>query len=604
MQDRYVVVVRREGRGRGTPARDIGRSTGLPQVFGSEQVTVFSDQRRPLPAQCAKSQGLLLGWVFSKDGDGRAPIEFGETESAEILRSNGRALTAQVWGGYVGVVDDPQAHRTMIIRDPSGAMPCYYIERDGMVAFASDAPTLAQSGLFDPAVDWAYVGEHLLSQEYRTSATGLVGLKELLPGHSFVSGSSGCAVSANWSPWDHVAAEPEPAAGQEAERLAAVIRQCVHAWASRFEHILLGVSGGLDSSIVAACLSDQAVPFSLVTRATQDPEGDERPYARVLAQALDMPLFEEFYDLKRVEVEKSTAAHLPRPDGRMFPQEIERIHLGVARTVKADALFNGLGGDNVFCFMNSATPIVDRVRQEGWGRGVFETLDDICGLTGCSIWDAGFRAAKKAMAPVSRYRWKGDVSFLSPRLAAQPHADVGRTAPHEWLVAPPGAPPGKSVHISMILRAYSALESYARDAVPPVVSPLLSQPVVEHCLRIPTWRWCEGGVDRAVARRAFANLLPDRILRRRSKGGPDSFCVEVMMANRKRLMPWFLDGLLAKHDIIDRDAIETVLRRTSPPPAPDYLRILALADAEGWARTWDSYPAFVEDRVVRAGLAH
>ena len=51
------------------------------------------------------------------------------------------------------------------------------------------------------------------------------------------------------------------------------------------------------------------------------------------------------------------------------------------------------------------------------------------------------------------------------------------------------------------------------------ISPLFSQPLVELCLRIPTYVLTHGGWDRAVARRAFYDDLPPEIRNRRHKGG-------------------------------------------------------------------------------------
>ncbi|AKM08758.1 hypothetical protein AB433_00020 [Croceicoccus naphthovorans] len=51
----------------------------------------------------------------------------------------------------------------------------------------------------------------------------------------------------------------------------------------------------------------------------------------------------------------------------------------------------------------------------------------------------------------------------------------------------------------------------------------MSQPLLEFCLGVPTWTWVTGGQNRALARAAFADLLPRSVLDRTSKAGPDSF---------------------------------------------------------------------------------
>jgi asparagine synthase (glutamine-hydrolysing) len=94
-----------------------------------------------------------------------------------------------------------------------------------------------------------------------------------------------------WSPWDHV----EPAlvpVEEKAERLERIVRQSVQGWAAAAGRVVLGVSGGLDSSIVAACLAGPSRATTCVTLFTRDPAGDERDYARILCASLGLRLVE------------------------------------------------------------------------------------------------------------------------------------------------------------------------------------------------------------------------------------------------------------------------------------------------------------------------
>src|SRR3546814_6537693 len=64
-----------------------------------------------------------------------------------------------------------------------------------------------------------------------------------------------------------------------------------------------------------------------------------------------------------IDLSKSGSTHLPRPVGRQFMQEIERAYRAEVKTHGFDAIFTGNGGDNVFCYLHSAAPIVDRLRS-------------------------------------------------------------------------------------------------------------------------------------------------------------------------------------------------------------------------------------------------
>jgi asparagine synthase (glutamine-hydrolysing) len=165
-------------------------------------------------------------------------------------------------------------------------------------------------------------------------------------------------------------------------------------------------------------------------------------------------------------------------------------------------------------------------------------------------------------------------------------SDFTEVFTHPWLDAPADALPGKAAHVAMLTRIQGTIDGFSRLEAPPQINPLLSQPIVEACLRIPTWQWCEGGQNRAVARLAFREDLPPRIVNRRSKGGPDSFAFDVIEANRALLREQLLEGVLAQRGLLDLKALENCLDARRWIQRDDYVRLSALAEAEAWVRHW------------------
>jgi asparagine synthase (glutamine-hydrolysing) len=115
---------------------------------------------------------------------------------------------------------------------------------------------------------------------------------------------------------------------------------------------------------------------------------------------------------------------------------------------------------------------------------------------------------------------------------------------------------------------------------------LVTQPVAEACLRVPSWLWFAPGPDRAAARQAFANMLPAQIIDRRSKGTPAAFAASLIDVYRDTLRPLLLDGQLAANGVIDSGAVRTLIDDPTPPKGFAFGRLLQLADAEAWARCW------------------
>jgi asparagine synthase (glutamine-hydrolysing) len=151
--------------------------------------------------------------------------------------------------------------------------------------------------------------------------------------------------------------------------------------------------------------------------------------------------------------------------------------------------------------------------------------------------------------------------------------------------APDGALPGKAAHVRLLARAQRSIELYPRRTHPQHVAPLLSQPIVETCLSIPTWQWVQGGRDRAVARAAFKSVVPAPLLRRTSKGGPGGFMHRIYQANAAIADDLLRHGLLARAGLLDL----SILEEASQPTIAGFdaaQRILTLCAAENWVRWW------------------
>jgi asparagine synthase (glutamine-hydrolysing) len=255
---------------------------------------------------------------------------------------------------------------------------------------------------------------------------------------------------------------------------------------------------------------------------------------------------------------------------------VDRALAATADTFRADALFSGGGGDNIFCFLTTAAPVVDAWRS-GNPRTALQSLRDVAELNSCTVWTAARHALRKARTPVSDKKWHTNRDFLA--------CDPPPSDPHPWLLPPDDALPGQSEHVEGLLLIQDFLDAAERSHRYDMIYPLLAQPVVEFCLGIPSWLWVRGGRDRAVARSAFADLLPDIVLYRRTKGQLEGLCARAFAANRKQLAELLLEGRLQGAGIVDRSAIEAYL--TADTVADHrYFRLFDIATLELWLQSW------------------
>jgi asparagine synthase (glutamine-hydrolysing) len=146
--------------------------------------------------------------------------------------------------------------------------------------------------------------------------------------------------------------------------------------------------------------------------------------------------------------------------------------------------------------------------------------------------------------------------------------------------------PGKLWQISLVTARRPYYNVWAQSGDAQVVSPLLSQPVVETCLRIPTYFQTHNRGERAVARAAFAPALPAEVIARRSKGVADELAWKTFRANLPFIRELLLDGGLVGSGLVDRARLETALADEFTSTIRSTVPVFDLVGAEAWLQPW------------------
>lgn len=521
--------------------------------------------------------GAAIGHLYSRSGDLVQNSEQLGTH-ADPVRTR-RHIVENCWGEYLLLQPDNQDEGSFAITRapaPAGDFPCIYSLKRGTGFVASDISLPMNHGICHKTIDWDMVGHYLAYPQIKTSRTGIAGIHELLPGNTLHVGDGGSTVSPAWSPWDFVSAERRHGDLHEA---AALVRQAVFLavrTAARDEpSILLELSGGLDSSIIGACLKGSRASVVCATLQTPVPGADEQRYARQIAQLLNVPLHvvDLGFDTAEFSFALPTHAHTPRIG--TLQHAIDQIMQALAHQQGTKSFFTGGGGDAVFSYLKTAAPAADAFRECGLRAGL-ATIRNLSDLHRCTLWTAG----QLTLAKLQRSR-----NFVAPERSFLA-ADVGQ-APvetHPWLDAPAKALPGDTERIFALTAAQMFRDSAPRGAVRRLRMPLLSQPVVEACLRAPSWMWIAGGQNRTVARTAFADLLPSEILSRRSKGTFMSYVGGLYSRSRTRMRDYLLDGQLNARGLLDPAALHHYMTDDAPMRDRSFIRIFDLCMIENWVR--------------------
>lgn len=276
MRDRFLALygARSEALERTIDARIGTVDAGLTTIERSADRLLLAHPTLPV-VRLPDARGFVVGDVF-RQGGAEAATELPRS----IAGSAGRALVDAWWGRYVALIDEGPGGTLHILRDPSGAIDCMQGTVDGALLVTSDVGLAVGLGLVQPRIDWGFAAHFLAYPHLPLERTGLAGLRSTRPGScdSIVNGDVRTAVY--WTPWRFAAPERRlPSLEIASEQLHACILETVQALARRFDSILLELSGGLDSSIVAGALAAGGARIAALNIATEAPEGDERRYA-------------------------------------------------------------------------------------------------------------------------------------------------------------------------------------------------------------------------------------------------------------------------------------------------------------------------------------
>lgn len=547
---------------------DPGRMpSGIPALWTSPQTAVID----------GGMSGILIGHAFSRSGFRPAEAREIFGWNADDTEAGARRLIGHIWGAYLLVSCDQRSGVWAVMPDPSGLLPVYRSEQDRIILFASDPALFEHFTLRPMKVSYRELTGHLRRPELRQRQTCLEDVEELVPG-TLLTLSQGQKPRPLWHAPDFARNTSPLSFREHAEELRYICTGVVGCWGGLSGGMAIATSGGVDSSLICAAAATAGIKFGCVSLATIDPSGDERIYARSVAEACGAPFTERLYDPDLFDPARAASSGLPRPGRRAFLSVLDDAFRDAMAELGAEVTHDGNGGDNIFCFLHSAAPLADRLRAEGMGGGIGETFLAMCQITGCSA-STMLGATLRRLTARTKDVWPADQSLLHTE---PDFCMVNPLTP--WLPEDGQRRDGWQDHLQLIMHSQNQI--HGAGTALPRFSPLASQPIVEFCLSVPTWHWTVGGRNRALARAAFADILPHDVLARTSKAGPDSLTRTAFSRNKTSIAERLLEGHLAAAGVIDRAAVVEAMGSDPFSRTAPVRRLLDLLEAENWIRSW------------------
>lgn len=268
--------------------------------------------------------------------------EKGDTEVlVHLWEEFGEAMVEHVNGMFAFAVYDVRADVLFLARDRFGEKPLYYWAEADLFAFASELHALPLLEEFPrDRLDAQALGEYFTLGYIVPPRTAYAAARALPPGHVLIRRQGVAAVRAYWRPTVVGAASR-----LDLDELAARIDEAVTSRLVADVPVGCFLSGGLDSSLIAAAMARQAAPRTF-TISTGDWPGDEADVARRIAAHIGAEHREFRITPDFVAVAERLARHYGQPFADYSAVPTYYVSRETRREVKV--ALSGDGGDELF----------------------------------------------------------------------------------------------------------------------------------------------------------------------------------------------------------------------------------------------------------------
>lgn len=423
-----------------------------------------------------------------------------------------------------------------LARDPLGIKPLYYSVADGALLFASELRALLASGRIPARIAEAEIPGYLLFGSVCEPGTLIEGVWSLPPGCSMSVPVDGIAGAPEPAPYWNFARDPgEEIARREpsehlapvSERVRAMLEDAVASHLAADVPVGVFLSGGIDSTSLAALASRARPGVRTFTVAFPDARYSEAEIARETARRLGTEHSELTLSGREMaeRLDEAVAAFdQPSMDG------VNSYFVSwAARQAGLKVALSGLGSDELFggyaSFRNTArikriaalartvaAPLRQAIARVGGapvgsGRGIGKFAKAAAAWIGPDALPHPYYFTRVLFAPEAVFAgdgadaWKSQQSWLRLSDSARQAAALDPFTAVSWLEL-------RSYLLNTLLRDTDAVSM--RNSLE-VRVPYLDTPLVEYVLSLPGPAKIDASRPKALLIRAMGDLLPEGV---------------------------------------------------------------------------------------------
>jgi len=516
-----------------------------------------------------------------------------------LYEEHGDGCVDRLRGMFAFALWDVKTRRLLAARDRLGQKPFYYAQQGGGFFFSSELNSLLEALPARPELDLAALDQYLGLQYIPEPQTAYTGIHKLPAGHLLAWQAGKKEIRRYWD-LDYLPKWNAPEA-QLVDELRHLLRQAVRM--RLISDVPLGVhlSGGIDSSIVTAMMSEAgSAPVKTFSVGFEEAAFSELGYARAVAERYATDHHEFILNYGDIpELLPCLLFHLGEP--LADPSIIPLYHLSQLTRQNVTVALNGDGGDEAFAgyprywldpwadrylglprFMTRGLipVVVDHLPDRGDrpvgaslvnGLKRLEQLTEVDRRASLLRWGSYFSPSQRSALWKHQFRdaldfRKGESLLVGYFEAAPAQSGLDRTLYMDIKTYLPGDLLVKADRMSMA----TSLEGR---------SPFLDHELMAWAARLPERYKLRGRTGKYLLRKAFRDQLPASVLQHRKQG----FGIPVGAWLRGPLREWSR-GIISSQlgDWFSEKALAQLFREHDSQQADHGKRLWALVVLASW----------------------
>ncbi len=282
------------------------------------------------------------GHRFTTHSDTETIVHLYEEEGDDFVRSLNGMFALAIW--------DERRRRLVLARDHLGIKPLFYAQLDDRLLFGSEIKALLPDGI-DRRIDPLALHDYLSLNYVPGPRTIFAAVRKLLPGHllTFDAGTRQVEVKRFWdlprpTPTSQTRGRnPEDVEGT----LLTLLREAVHDQMVSDVPVGAFLSGGIDSSVVVALMSEvSGQPVRTFSVGFQEQSYNELPYAKIVADRFHTDHHELVLEPRAHDIVTAMAGCFDEPFADSSAVAVYAVSKLASGHVKV--ALSGDGGDELF----------------------------------------------------------------------------------------------------------------------------------------------------------------------------------------------------------------------------------------------------------------